>query len=181
MNYVVEVSGRKHTVKLPDALVDGQELRLVIDAATYTVTWLSGPAVLVLRDGQGVERLLRLRDQRVEHFDGDAAAAISVDVLARGQVTYLRASVHPDAPGQDARAKAVGSREQVVRSLITGKVLKVLVKPGDRIDAGQTLLIVEAMKMENRIFAQAGGTVQAVAVAEGDAVQTGKELARIAP
>lgn len=57
-----------------------------------------------------------------------------------------------------------------------GKILKVLVKPGDKVEAGQVIVILEAMKMENELKAISKGKVKAVAVEVGDAVQGGQTL-----
>ena len=57
-----------------------------------------------------------------------------------------------------------------------GKVLQVLVKAGDRVAVSDGLLILEAMKMENRIVAEAAGTVSEVRVVDGDTVQGGQVL-----
>lgn len=53
-----------------------------------------------------------------------------------------------------------------------GKVLKFLVKVGDQVSADDEVLIMEAMKMENTIYASSGGTVQEIKVKEGDLVDT---------
>jgi 3-methylcrotonyl-CoA carboxylase alpha subunit len=58
-----------------------------------------------------------------------------------------------------------------------GKVLQVLVKAGDHVAAGDGLLILEAMKMENRLVAEAAGTVTEVRVTEGAMVDGGQVLA----
>ena len=57
-----------------------------------------------------------------------------------------------------------------------GKVLQVLVQPGDAVEEGQALLVLEAMKMENMIKAVAAGTVAEVPIAEGEAVEKGALL-----
>ena len=61
-----------------------------------------------------------------------------------------------------------------------GKVLKILVAPGTAVAAGQLVLILEAMKMENEIFATAAGTVSQLGCKEGDSVNTGDTLLVIA-
>ena len=63
-----------------------------------------------------------------------------------------------------------------VFSEITGSIWKVEVQPGTRVEAGQTLLIVESMKMEIPVESPAAGTVREVLVAESDAVQDGQWL-----
>ena len=57
-----------------------------------------------------------------------------------------------------------------------GTIVKVLVAEGDDVDAGQALLVLEAMKMENHINAEAAGTVQEIRVQPGDTVGTGDVL-----
>jgi biotin carboxyl carrier protein len=57
-----------------------------------------------------------------------------------------------------------------------GKVLQVLVKEGDVVEEGQPLVVLEAMKMENVIKADAYGTVSVVQAAEGQAVEKGALL-----
>ena len=57
-----------------------------------------------------------------------------------------------------------------------GKVLQVLVEVGQDVNAGQALMILEAMKMEHRIVASEEGSVSAVYFSEGDQVQQGVAL-----
>ena len=63
-----------------------------------------------------------------------------------------------------------------VLSEISGSVWKVEVQPGHAVQAGQTLLVVESMKMEIPVEAPAAGTVREVRVAEGEAVKDGQWL-----
>ncbi|TMB21496.1 MAG: acetyl-CoA carboxylase biotin carboxyl carrier protein subunit [Deltaproteobacteria bacterium] len=60
-----------------------------------------------------------------------------------------------------------------------GKVVAVLVEPGARVERGQGLLVIEAMKMENEIGSPRTGTVAEVRVRPGQAVEAGELLARI--
>ena len=60
---------------------------------------------------------------------------------------------------------------------ITGNVWKVLVKPGDRVASGDTLVILESMKMEIPIEAEDDGSVVEVRVKEGDAINEGAVVA----
>ncbi len=57
-----------------------------------------------------------------------------------------------------------------------GKVLQVLVKPGDAVEEGQSLLVLEAMKMENVIKSVASGRINEVPIQEGQAVEKGALL-----
>ncbi len=77
------------------------------------------------------------------------------------------------------RPKAEKITGTVVTAPMPGKIFKLMVAPGDPVTAGQEVLILEAMKMENSIMATVSGTVRQVLVAEGDAVQGDTPLVEI--
>jgi biotin carboxyl carrier protein len=80
-------------------------------------------------------------------------------------------------------ASAAGTRPQArgeaIRAPIAGKVVKVLVTAGDQVAPGAAVIVLEAMKMENELAAERGGTVAAVHKAAGQAVETGDLLVEI--
>ena len=65
---------------------------------------------------------------------------------------------------------------QQVPAPMPGKVVRVLVAAGDVVEAGQGLIVVEAMKMQNEIRAPKGGTIERVLAREGQAVSAGETL-----
>jgi biotin carboxyl carrier protein len=82
---------------------------------------------------------------------------------------------------EDARRKRLaqsvaqadgGKRGEIVRAPIAGRVVKVLVAPGDQVAVGQSVVVLEAMKMENEIRSENGGTVGTVHVQAGQSVET---------
>lgn len=85
----------------------------------------------------------------------------------------VQATVAPAAP------KAAASANSITAPL-PGSITAVNVKAGDAVKAGDTLLIIEAMKMENEVMAPADGTVKAVHVSAGQAVQQGDALIDLA-
>ncbi len=66
-----------------------------------------------------------------------------------------------------------------VRAELTANVWKVLVGVGDRVTDGDTLVILESMKMEIPVLAEEDGVVAALAVAEGDVVQENDLIAEV--
>jgi biotin carboxyl carrier protein len=72
-----------------------------------------------------------------------------------------------------------GAGVQTITSTMPGKVVRVLVAPGGAVDAGQGLVVVEAMKMQNEMKAVRGGKVLRVAVKDGDTVTAGEVLVTI--
>lgn len=74
-----------------------------------------------------------------------------------------------------AGRRDVGGRQDV-RAMMPGKVVDILIAKGDRVEANQGLLIIEAMKMENEIRASGAGEVKEIKVAPGQTVNTGDLL-----
>jgi len=78
-----------------------------------------------------------------------------------------------------AVASAQGRGASVVTAPIPGKVVAVTVKPGDEVEPGRPLVVLEAMKMENELTADQAGRVAAVRVAHGDTVEAGAVLVEL--
>jgi biotin carboxyl carrier protein len=70
-------------------------------------------------------------------------------------------------------------RQQIVAPM-PGKIVRLLVKEGDHVEAGQVLLVVEAMKMQNEIRSPKSGTVERVLAKEGQPVNAGEILCVVA-
>ena len=137
---------------------EGGTYRVVVDGAEYTVEMqdLDDSNVVLVVDGQrhrvaiarnGKERVVAVAGE-VYTFSAESGATASVANVTSPEIT---------AP-------------------MPGKVLQVLVEPGDRVEPGDGLLLLEAMKMESRLTAEAAGTVAAVRVAAGDMVGGGQVL-----
>ena len=95
-------------------------------------------------------------------------------LLHRGVTTSVR-DLTLAAP---AAAEATGS-DGKVRAAMNGRVVAVLVKPGERVAAGQPVMTLEAMKMEHVHAAPIAGTISAIDVAEGEQVTTGRIVVEI--
>lgn len=96
----------------------------------------------------------------------------------------FRVALQQAKPGGAAPAAATGAApaandEVEVSASMPGVVLKVLVEVGDHVEAGETLLVLEAMKMEVNATAPRGGTVIDIAVVRGEQVVGGQRLATI--
>ena len=72
-----------------------------------------------------------------------------------------------------------GSGAGVIKSPLPGKILDIMVKEGDKVAVGQTILCLEAMKMENNINSDREGIVKAIHVQKGDTVLEGDSLLEI--
>ncbi|MCD7890561.1 MAG: biotin/lipoyl-binding protein [Ruminococcus sp.] len=83
------------------------------------------------------------------------------------------------APAPAAPAVSLASGEPV-NSPMPGNILSVNVKEGDKVTAGQTLVVLEAMKMETEVPAPKDGTVVQVVTSKGAVVETGSPLVVLA-
>lgn len=95
--------------------------------------------------------------------------------VSEGDLSTLPVVVAPPTN----QAPTVGGAVQTINAPLPGNVLRIEVSVGQTVQAGQVLLILEAMKMETEIKATAGGTVVELKVRVGDALQTGDTLLTI--
>jgi geranyl-CoA carboxylase alpha subunit len=123
-----------------------------------------GSEAVRFRNGAVIESAEFLRDGERLHF------------LHRG-VTHSVRDLTLAAP----QAAAANGGDGKVRAAMSGRVVAVLVKPGDRVAAGQPVMTLEAMKMEHVHTAGIAGTVSAIDVTEGEQVTTGKIVVEIEP
>ena len=105
----------------------------------------------------------------IDEYDAVAPAAPAAPAVVSA------ASAAPAA----APAAALASGE-VVKTPMPGNILKINVAPGQKVEEGDVLIVLEAMKMENEIVATKSGTVAQVAVSKGAVVETGAPLVVIA-
>ena len=123
-----------------------------IGGQTYTVSAVEGPGP----DGKmvvrvgGVEREVQVLDERAQLLDRMGMSAGS------------------------------GMAELELCAPMPGKVLNVLVAEGDTVESGDSLLVLEAMKMENVIKASMGGVIESVPANAGEAVEKGQLLLKFA-
>lgn len=178
MKYRVTLGKDALSVTLPDQLTEGVPLSLSMGNEVKKATWFRSHGVLSLVDDNGVETNIRVRNHQVVRYEGESDSRVSLEAWFHG-IHSISSQVAYDLPGLGHESRQTKSN-QTIRSQMTGKALKVLVAPGDVVKPGDALVIIEAMKMENKIFSSVAGKVISVGVKAGDAVQTGKELLRIA-
>jgi geranyl-CoA carboxylase alpha subunit len=137
------------------ASLSGEEQRFEIDE-------LAGDTIRFRADGM-MESAKFLRD-------GDRLYILHRGVTTTAVDLTLAAPVSAVANGGDGK----------VRAAMNGRVVAVLVKPGEQVAAGQPVMTLEAMKMEHVHTAGVAGTVSAIDVVEGEQITTGKIVVEIA-
>jgi biotin carboxyl carrier protein len=162
MKLEVHITGRTRTVELEReaggwcATIDGQSLPAdVVEIAPNTLS--------VLLAGQSHEVCV------TPSADGKLK-------LQTGAQEFSAEVLDPRAwSGRRHSSVEAEGRQQIIAPM-PGKVVRVLIKAGDAVEAGQGLLVVEAMKMQNEIRSPKSGTVERVLASEGQAVNAGEVL-----
>ena len=132
------------------------ELERIGDTARYSLLLNHEPMDVFAEEGpQGFHIVI-----------GPRRFAITTPMLTRGRRADGPADVDADTD----------TGEWVLVSPMAGVIREVNVEPGDEVEAGQTIVVIEAMKMQNDLHARRAGTVKAVYVSEGQQVEHGAKL-----
>jgi len=172
VTFEIEINGRSRSVSIERAGpvgAEGGRFRVAVDGASMLVD--------ARRSGEFGLSLL---------FPDAAQASAAVQLAPGGApgeiLAYLGGRIvavgvnaqRTGRGGADAGGAAHG--EQKVVAPMPGRVVRVLVAPGDAVEARQPVVVVEAMKMENELRSPKAGTVKDVAVQAGTSVEAGRVL-----
>ncbi len=129
-------------------------------------------------DGKAYEVLVEMLDQEEgSPAEKRRSAWTGPGSAAPAQVASAHVSAPPVAkPAHHAASAAPGE----VPSPLAGKVVSIDVQPGQKVEANEQLVTLEAMKMNTYVFAPAAGTVESILVKAGDAVEEGQPLVKLA-
>jgi biotin carboxyl carrier protein len=166
MTFDIEIDGRSRRVSIEPA--GGTRFRVSVDGHPHLVD--------AVRVGDFALSLI---------VDGDTGASREAQVVPAGSrgesLVWLDgriAGASVDGRRTRGRGTATG-RTQGAQSVIApmpGRVLRILVSPGDEVAAHESVIVVEAMKMENELRSPKAGRVKDVAVVVGASVEAGRVL-----
>lgn len=116
-------------------------------------------------------------DVQVEEVEASAASTVQAAVpSASAQAAPTPAPTAAPAPKATANAAEAPAGCETIESPMPGTISEISVSAGQSVKKGDTLLVLEAMKMENEIMSPRDAEVAAVLVAKGDSVQAGAPL-----
>jgi biotin carboxyl carrier protein len=166
--YSVEMGGQERDFTVEK--LEGNRVRVVIGDRTRVYE-----AVKVVSGGRATTwSLLPEGGGKAALVDVDGAAPDLTVTLDNVSVPLKLQSARAKVAGRAAAAPKTGPA--AVQSPMPGKVVKILVAVGDEVKAGQGVVVVEAMKMENELKSTRDGKVKSIAVKEGQAVEAGQSL-----
>jgi biotin carboxyl carrier protein len=164
------------------------KLSLTVNGTEDSIEVLTAAPSCRFRTGGGIERNAQVEvpepgvysilldgrsyDARVEECPGGGVVVV---------IDGYRFEIEVHDPRRWTR-KSAGRGDAGVQRIVApmpGKVVRVLISPGDSVEPGQGLLVVEAMKMQNEMKATRAGKVIAVSAKEGATVAAGEVLATI--
>ena len=125
---------------------------------------------------------LNNRVYEVEVEQGEAMLVNEYELAAPAVAATAAPAAAPVAAAAPAAAPAAGALAagEVITSPMPGNILKINVAQGQKVNEGDVLIVLEAMKMENEISATKSGTVAQINVTKGAVVETGTPLVVIA-
>ncbi len=124
------------------------------------------------------EALSLLIDGRVVDLTTEGTPP-DLGVVASGHRSYVRVESDRQRAAAAAAKGGAGGGEDVMRSPMPGRIVRMLVSVGDEVESGQPLVVIEAMKMENELRSKHTGKVVEVFAAAGTAVERGAKLLRL--
>jgi pyruvate carboxylase subunit B len=166
MKYVVELNGQRHTVSVESDGVRYQEE----SGVRAELSDIEGSPVRMVKLGTHVYRVVAERRQGRGRYtlwvDGYRFEAEALDERTRAIRDLSAANAAPTGPAP-------------IIAPMPGLIVRVSVSVGDRVEAGQGIVVMEAMKMENELRATAPGTVRSVNATPGTAVEKGALLVEL--
>jgi geranyl-CoA carboxylase alpha subunit len=156
-----ELGGKIHEIEIVRERDGSYVARNDGDADCFEIEELTGGSIRFRHDGVMQSAKFLRHDDRLYFLHRGTTSAVRDLTLA--------------APESAATAGGDGK----VRAAMNGRVVAVLVKPGEKVAAGQPVMTLEAMKMEHVHTAGVAGTVSSIDVAEGEQVTTGKIVVEI--
>ena len=160
-----------------DATVEGRTIRVEVRGKNgrYTVTLDGRPLEVDLHEAgrDFMSLLIEARSYDVALEPRGTGYTVLLDDDA------LHVDLTSAARGSGAAPKIPAAGPARLLAPMPGKVVRILVEPGREVAAGQGLVVMEAMKMENELRSSRGGRVKEILVREGQAVEAGALLALV--
>mgnify|MGYP000547115443 CR=1 FL=1 len=170
--FVVRVGEREHTVRVDlSPRPSGPEAGVAhVDGLAHTVVQSGGGRTLVTAPESQTCVSLASGPRGLPTAASVEGLAVELEVRT-AQAAALAAAMSGGRAGARAAAQ--------IKAPMPGRVVRILVSPGQPVERGQPVAIVEAMKMENELHASAAGAIKIIHVQQGAAVESGQLLVEL--
>ncbi|MFN8481135.1 MAG: biotin/lipoyl-containing protein [Kouleothrix sp.] len=159
------------------------KIQVVIDGMSFDIDVQIDPQgrAIAIVDGETLPLVMEYQNNGTTPWAlvGSRSYEIEID----SQLRWIRTARQQhllDLRDRDAQAQRPASGDGRVKAPIPGTITRLMVAAGDQVSAGQPLLVLEAMKMENQVNAPRSGTIERLNVVLGQSVTLGAVMAEIA-
>ncbi|MCB9567821.1 MAG: biotin attachment protein [Myxococcales bacterium] len=168
-SFHIRIGERAHQARV-EISSGGAAPRVQVDGEDFEVLRAPGGALVVRSLRGGAHRCVTLDGQewpQSAHVPGGGAML----EVQTAQAAALAAALAAGGAGGAAASK--------IKAPMPGRVVRILVAEGEAVEKGAAVIIVEAMKMENEMYAAAAGVIKRLAVSQGDTVEAGQLLCEL--
>jgi pyruvate carboxylase len=184
MPYISSINNHSYTVIIGE---EGQRRTITIDGQTHEIDWQQLAPLAAASQGQpasgGRYSLLidgKSYDVYARQISKPDTSGVLYEIFLAGQRFEVYVEDEREKTLTGAIKSARESGEASVRAPMPGLVLGIPLQPGAHVERGQTVAILEAMKMENDLASPINGTIKEVKVTKGQAVNQGDVLVVVA-
>ncbi len=179
MEQIITIAGKNYVTKLPSHILAHVPFIVAVDSRQFYVRWHPEHQSFFVTDPQSasprLERSCRVRVDSVERrSDGRKFARLRVS--GGRERTLIEAEQGFLSQARALKRLLPRAHVDTQYSPLTGKVAKLYLRQGQMVHKGEQIAIIEAMKMENKIFAEIDGHVKKISISEQAKVNIGDEL-----
>jgi biotin carboxyl carrier protein len=184
MLWQVRTNTKTYQIELPDQLGDDRPFPVKIGNGSYIGRWHRKSRALHLSKAgaESLNTVLKTRTIQIEKNPDESETGLTIEYQG-GEVQGVcrfQAFVDVYTPASTAGGGEAKAKIKSMRSPMNGKILAINNKVGDQVEQGAVLMVIEAMKMENKIFAPRAGAIKVIKVEAGQNVSVGQVLLVIA-
>jgi biotin carboxyl carrier protein len=175
MRYIASLGDQRFSISVDE---NSQQRQLTLDGTTYPADWLRIGSAGAM-PGTGRYSLLinnRSYEVVVRRLEADDEGGQRYEVLIEGQPYEVRLEDERERALASLAGGGHESGDAAVKAPMPGLVVNIPVAVGDAVERGQTVAVLEAMKMENDLGAPRNGVVKEIKVTPGQAVNQGQPL-----
>ncbi|MGE0173684.1 MAG: acetyl-CoA carboxylase biotin carboxyl carrier protein subunit [Oligoflexales bacterium] len=180
MYWKVTTQDGEFSVELPDRIPSFQAFPCKINEETLNAVW--NPRLDVLEiNANGVPIQLSIKNFHTTRSSDEPTTDtyVYLNQTSVHRSVSCSSTVEPFVPGLENKKSRESQSAVTIKAPLTGTVIQVSAKANGKVQKGEVLLVIEAMKMENRVLAKIAGVVEEILVKVGDRVSAGAPLVKI--
>jgi biotin carboxyl carrier protein len=175
MRYTASLDNRRFTISVDE---NAPQRQLTLDGIDYAVDWLRIGSALATTGAGRYSLLINNRSYEVvvRRLEADDEGGQRYEIVIEGQPYQVRLEDERERALASLAGGAHEGGDVTIKAPMPGLVVNIPVALGDAVQRGQTVAVLEAMKMENDLSAPRNGTIKEIKVARGQAVNQGQPL-----